>query len=635
MTDEPSAASGGPRLPWPHCGHGTTADDRVGCRGVRIAGRAACLVHVDEAERAAYLGGLAPGADVDQRGTSFDSRLAGRLLAALRDPATGGPRLGTAQFQEASFAGNVQFERAVFTGDAWFYGASFGGDAQFARAVFSGAAGFDQVTFVGRARFDQAAFTGEAGFHGATFAGEAGFERATFTGDAGFHGAAFTGEARFDQAVFGSDAGFYGAAFRGEAGFHRAEFAGDAQFERVEFSDDAGFRWARFEAAPRLGRLTCAGTVELSGAVFGAPVTVEVAARALALRRTRFASTAALRVRYAHVDLSGAVLEYPVSLAAEPQPFTDDSGGEVVERTHGDADAGVRVLSLNGVDTSHLSLTDVDLAECRLAGAVNLDQLSLSGRITFARPPAGWHRRGVLPARWSRRKVLVEEHHVRAAGHRGPAARGWRPHPNSDPGPGPEGPGRGNAPPAPGSPRAVVVAGLYRQLRKALEDGKNEPGAADFYYGEMEMRRRDRGTPFPERLLLRLYWATSGYGLRASRALAWLGAAMTATVLALMLWGLPADEPKPVVTGRQVAAGQELALVTDTPAPVNPGGPLADRFTAERFEKALRVVINSGVFRSSGQHLTTAGTYTEMAARFSAPLLLALAVLAVRARVKR
>ncbi|UCM87913.1 pentapeptide repeat-containing protein [Streptomyces marincola] len=623
MTDEPSAASGGPLVPWPHCGHGATADDRVGCRGVRIAGRAACLVHVDEAERAAYLGGLAPGADVDHRGTSFDSRLLDRLLAALRDPATGRSRLGAAQFQEASFAGDVQFARAVFSGEARFYGASFGGDAQFERAAFSGAAGFDRVAFVGRAGFDQATFTGDAGFHGTTFAGAAGFERATFTGEAGFHGAAFSGEARFDQAVFGSDAGFYGAAFRGEAGFHRAEFAGDAQFERVEFAGDAGFRWARFEAAPRLGPLTCAGTVELSGAVFGAPVTVEVAAGALALRRTRFASTAALRARYARVDLSGAVLEYPVSLAAEPQPFTDDSGGEVADRTRGDADAGVRVLSLNGVDTSHLSLTDVDMAECRLAGAVNLDQLSLSGRVTFARPPVGWHRRGVLPARWSHRKVLVEEHHFRAAGHRGPAARGWRPDPD-----------RQDASPAPDL-RAVVVAGLYRQLRKALEDGKNEPGAADFYYGEMEMRRRDRGTPFPERLLLRLYWATSGYGLRASRALAWLGAAMTATVLALMLWGLPADEPKPSVTGRQVEAGQELALVTDTPPPVNPGGPPGDRLTAERFEKALRVVINSGVFRSSGQHLTTAGTYTEMAARFSAPLLLALAVLAVRARVKR
>ena len=36
---------------------------------------------------------------------------------------------------------------------------------------------------------------------------------------------------------------------------------------------------------------------------------------------------------------------------------------------------------------------------------------------------------------------------------------------------------------------------LYRQLRKAQEDAKNEPGAADFYYGEMETRLHAANTP--------------------------------------------------------------------------------------------------------------------------------------------
>ncbi|PAZ10470.1 hypothetical protein CLM62_40605 [Streptomyces sp. SA15] len=42
-----------------------------------------------------------------------------------------------------------------------------------------------------------------------------------------------------------------------------------------------------------------------------------------------------------------------------------------------------------------------------------------------------------------------------------------------------------------------------------------------------------------------------------------------------------------------------------------------------------------GPFRSSGQNLTTAGTYIEMASRVTEPVLLGLAVLAVRNRVKR
>jgi Luciferase-like monooxygenase len=35
------------------------------------------------------------------------------------------------------------------------------------------------------------------------------------------------------------------------------------------------------------------------------------------------------------------------------------------------------------------------------------------------------------------------------------------------------------------------IATIYRALRKGREDNKDEPGAADFYYGEMEMRRHD------------------------------------------------------------------------------------------------------------------------------------------------
>ncbi len=57
--------------------------------------------------------------------------------------------------------------------------------------------------------------------------------------------------------------------------------------------------------------------------------------------------------------------------------------------------------------------------------------------------------------------------------------------------------------------------------------------------------------------------------------------------------------------------------------------------TNKRFEKALNVTLNSVSFRSSGQDLTTAGTYIEMTSRLLEPALLALAVLAVRGRIKR
>lgn len=49
----------------------------------------------------------------------------------------------------------------------------------------------------------------------------------------------------------------------------------------------------------------------------------------------------------------------------------------------------------------------------------------------------------------------------------------------------------------------------------------------------------------------------------------------------------------------------------------------------------MRVVINSVVFRSAPQSLTTSGTYTEMLSRLVEPALLGLAALALHGRVKR
>ncbi|MEU6503830.1 pentapeptide repeat-containing protein, partial [Streptomyces californicus] len=451
-----------------------------------------------------------------------------------------------------------------------------------------------------------------------TFTGDARFDRAAFHGDVWFDGATFTGDAWFDRAAFHGDVWFDGATFHGDARFDGVTFTGDARFDGVTFTGNARFDRARFEMASRLGPLVCGEKVVLDGAVFDQPVTMEMAAREVSCARTRWASTATLHLRYAEVDLRDAVLEYPVVVAARPDPFPSlHSDDPLSEAELSGRKPGVRLTSVGGVDAAHLALHTIDLSVCRFAGAIHLDQLRVDGWCAFATTPTDRGRR--FPWRWSRRNTLTEEHHWRVRSARRPArARGWTTPP----------------PDAPELP-AAAVATLYRQVRKSLEDGKNEPDAADFYYGECEMRRNDTTRPQGERALLTAYWALSGYGLRATRALVWLGAAMAATVAVMVLWGLPVDEPKPTTTGRQAAVGHQVTLTTDTPDPVNPTGPLPDRVTSERFEKALRVVINSVVFRSSGQDLTTIGTYTEMVSRLAEPVLLGLAVLAVRSRVKR
>jgi hypothetical protein len=99
-----------------------------------------------------------------------------------------------------------------------------------------------------------------------------------------------------------------------------------------------------------------------------------------------------------------------------------------------------------------------------------------------------------------------------------------------------------------------------------------------------------------------------------------------------MGFGLPQDTPKQEATGTVAPGGGKVTFEIDKADPQNPRG---ERFTGERFEKAVNVTLNPVVFRSSGQDLTTTGTYIEMLSRVGEPVLLGLAVLAVRNRVKR
>ncbi|MFF1279094.1 pentapeptide repeat-containing protein [Streptomyces marokkonensis] len=302
--------------------------------------------------------------------------------------------------------------------------------------------------------------------------------------------------AEFFRAVIHGKNDFTQAHVEGEVDFRHVEFGGEIDFRDAEFGGDAIFRNAVLQRAASMGPLMCAGTLDLSEAVFERAVTIETAAKTVRCSWTRWASTAALRLRHAKVDLSDAVLEFPVSISARARPFIPFHF-EMREPPEL-ADPRVRAQSLRGVDAAHLVLTDIDLTDCRFAVTIHPDQLRLEGRCLLAATPSGLHRRGLWPVRWAPRRILAEEHHWRAA-RAGTDAGIWTV--------------------ASGGEQVLEPAALapvYRQLRKAFEDGKDEPGAADFYYGEMEMRRHDTDTPRAERALLAVYWALSGYGLRAA-----------------------------------------------------------------------------------------------------------------------
>ncbi|MFI0406563.1 hypothetical protein [Actinomadura sp. 3N508] len=312
-----------------------------------------------------------------------------------------------------------------------------------------------------------------------------------------------------------------------------------------------------------------------------------------------------LRLRAARVDLSGGVLAGPVSVhgldrpikGADETAFADETGQV----------PPVRVVSVRGLDVLQLTLTDVDLSQCRFAGLQRADQVVLDGRCVFADGPHG------------RRRVLAEEHHWRAAravrSGRDRESGGWRRLPEQ----------AGQRVEVVGPARLEV---LYRQLRKALEDGKNEPGAADFYYGEMEMRRAAATRP-PERWLLGLYWAISGYGLRARRGLAWLALLTVLSISGMAWFGFPQTAKDQQATGA-VTTPTGPQPITLTIRQSNPVTSLA-----ARVEKATEVTLNAVIFRNPDADLTIGGRYLNIAVRILGPILLGLTILAIRNQVKR
>jgi uncharacterized protein YjbI with pentapeptide repeats len=646
------------------------------CPGARIDGDH-CLAHLTGAELDRQLERWRRGEALDARGVTVTAELLATLLGRLKGRG-GGPRLAAADFREASFAGDVDFSGARFSGVADFSEAVFGGDVDFSNARFEGGASFIRTEFeqiadfhavefaagagFGGARFSEpvwfagasvsgkcsftnawfaslasfakARFARDVIFHGAEFSsgpdcaeteflGEAGFSTTRFGGVCGFGRARFAGPAHFVSTQFGGDAHFLEARFERHSAFAKARFAGDAvflaatfaeratfadawfggpaRFPRARFSGDAVFTRAEFRAGAdfsatgcsadasveeatfarpaRLGPLVVAGTLALDGATFEDDVVLAVAAGALTCRATRFAGRADLNVRWAEVALDNATFARRALLTGvEPFAKVDEAPAQAgpVERRL-DAQARPRLVSVRQAAIENLTLGNIDLRACRFSGAHGLDQLRIEADCDFAaQPPA---------RRYTRRQTLAEEHHWRAG-----RTRGWHP-PECQP---PEWLER-DAPVRVLTP--ANIGSLYRLLRKALEDRKDEPGAADFYYGEMEMRRhhaRDR----PERAVLALYWLVSGYGLRALRALLCLAITVLACALLLDWFGFRADR----------SYGRSLLFAVES---------------------------SVGLLRAPEAELRAGGEIVQIVLRLAGPLFFGLALLALRGRVKR
>jgi uncharacterized protein YjbI with pentapeptide repeats len=552
---------------------------------------------------------------------------------------------GSIQFTSTQFGDETRFDEARFSGEISFNGSRFR-RVSFSKARFNSTSIFGmsfRARFDGQATFDEAEFFGHVSFTNVEFAHGAPFQRVTFTGQAGFDDTTFPWGADFTRAKFNNGARFHRAQFNGLTIFTEAEFSGDRWFEETEFflegdakiehgSVKTRFERAKFKGSGKFGPLLSANPLVLDDATFADITQIAVTGSQISCVRVTFNEQLIFRLRFADIVLDGTNFAKPAVLAFASDELLDE------RRMRQDGQPSKpRILSLRQVDASTLTLMDLDLTACLFQDASNLDKLRIQGPLAFAPSPGPWrlrigHRCIPVWQRWSRRQTLAEEHHWRAE----------QPPPTTLPNPDAQPrlikPGWHS--PTTATPPFVHerthqqarrlhpdhLAVIYRSLRKAEEDTKNEPGAADFYYGEMEMRRNAEGISWAERLILRLYWLISGYALRAWRSIAALAVTVLLAAVVFAFWGFPASE----TTFHPIGINANGSLIYQRePADLASG--------LERLPDAIRFSAQSAtaLLRGPDRPLTPLGEWTEILLRFLGPVLFGLAVLSVRGRVKR
>ncbi|MGW4018283.1 pentapeptide repeat-containing protein [Rhodococcus ruber] len=595
---------------------------------------------------------------------------------------------GDAVFSGATFGKNAVFSRATFDESAEFIEATFGpdpadddeayGNAHFGGAKFSQFATFREGRFNHYAEFDRSTFDAEVNFDEVVFANFATFNLVTFGGNVEFGGAefdwstfhkvTFRGDVWFGEATFNEHAEFCDASFMGSAVFVAATFGGGVLFDRAEFTEQSSlslnravgdivsFKRARF--AGSVDGAWATQTTTFDEARFVEPVVIRVLCWKLGLARTELRSGGTLNI-HGNIDATATTFGARTTISDPgisdwvdwlPGPHERTVYGKAVplKRRKRRAELllpllgiSTSVLSLQRATVADLELSAVDLTDCLFEGAHGLNEMRMDSACRLPTTPEDIRFR--RPVKFTDREVIAEEREWRRR------FASWEPEAS---------PTNGSEAAAPKPARAegefdrtdasdnppdtTTIAGIYRALRKGREDSSNAPGAADFYYGEMEMRRlarrewhrRRNGTDAPrkpslaEHWLLTLYWAVSGYGLRAWRAVAAIAVVILVGATVFATVGV---DRSPKVAERAswvLPLSGEIAYqeVSDDPP----------AFTWwDGLELAGRSSLLFLRSTSSTHSLTGTGTIMDITLRLLVPVLFALAALAIRGRTKR
>jgi len=341
---------------------------------------------------------------------------------------------------------------------------TFSGEVDFTEATFGGNADFNEVTFSGNANFIKATFSGEVDFTQATFSGDIAFSRAKFSGDIAFSRAKFSGFATFTQATFGGYAAFRRAKFSSEAYFSQAKFSDNANFSEAKFRGIAYFNTISFDGPTYFTQAVFLASLNLDGTVFSKQAAFDGAAfHHLKLLRITFKFPAHLtRCNIHHLSYSPHLGER----------LTFDNCRTI--RHRGKKTVGFK---FENPDLGRLAFHNMDLADVALLGTDIADTRFIS---------CAWKRNDGY--------MQVPEHaHTMGDGDAKQLDR---------------------------------LEGLYRALKRNLEEAKEYAQAGDFHFREMQVRQKRMGLeadsdgketqPFSshwyERRMLGLYGLVADYG---------------------------------------------------------------------------------------------------------------------------
>lgn len=565
---------------------------------------------------------------LDARGVAFDESLVAEAATAVSDSKCRWVRLDDAVFEApfvirktrlpALYARSARFQRGVdlrgvtFDGHVSFSSAQIDGDAQFSASEFTDGLDLSTARVSGVLKLgwdlpaatglkDPARIDGDLVLEQVEVSGHINLARISVQGTlAGSEmscpkcvivsEASVRDRLNLSYAVIGGD--LYGRGlkaarvdlhlgrFRSNVNLRESRIARDFDMAEAQVGGDVDLARVHLDDCRRLGPLYSRGTVDLSGLSAPRRLALILGAERVRLRNAILPSGMSARIRWADVDLSGSDLSSPSTISRHhPEPpskhalrLDGGTGSRIGDWATFFDPAMPRptdrpsIAEMAGADVSGLTLADVDLTSCTFAGALNLADLQIGPSCRTlttqdfpdCRP---W---------WTARQAIHDERLART-----PVAR-------------PGGPVR--------SPSPAQVADAYRQLRRGREQRGDQPGASDFYYGEMEMRRRASNSG-PERLTLTLYWLLSGYGLRASRAIVALAILVGLSAVALDQFHAPLTGIEPVLLSVELATA------------LSPGASeLSDSVAARIVRMPLRIL---------------------------GPVLIALAVVAIRERVKR